>query len=235
MKNKIRKLIREEITKILKEYEESFMDIVSELPREIMGAIANKEPIRFKLIPKNQYHAALREFIKYGQFIRFPTKYIFKWKNLLLNNIAKLNALTDIHGHSSDFPFDEFYDYFDYNYDTDEEGDGEFSKWCQMKFEETENEEYLKNYNFSAIYEFLYEIYNIDDITPQFSNGHSVLSDFATQPLLELGLELEKNDTPEEIIVTINKILDVAHQRSDIAEIFIEGGSDSLKYISNNE
>jgi hypothetical protein len=43
-----------------------------------------------------------------------------------------------------------------------------------------------------------------------------------------------KSKNPNEIIVTINRILDVSHQRSDLAELFIEGGSKSLDYISNS-
>jgi hypothetical protein len=66
-----------------------------------------------------------------------------------------------------------------------------------------------------------------------YSNGHWVLSDYATEPLEELAIELDIAETPEEIIVVINKILDVSHQRSDIAELFIKGGSNSLDVISN--
>lgn len=61
-----------------------------------------------------------------------------------------------------------------------------------------------------------------------------MISDYGTEPLMKLGYEMARQEKPEEIIVTINRILDVAHQRSDLAEIFIEGGSASLDYISNS-
>jgi len=246
-KDKLTILIRKILSEVyLVDERETFEDMVYGMEREIFNAILNQEKIRFRLIPKASYHTALREFIKYGRFMRFPEKIIYKWKGLILNNIATLNALTSLHGHSSGFPFDEFYDEFDNEeeketnqFDLFTKGlskktiGGEYTQWVKNKFKETNDKEYLEKYNFYAAYEFLDKVYNIDDITPQFSNGHHVLSDYATELLLKLGEELDKKNTPEEIIVVINKILDVVHQRSDIAEIFIEGGIDSLEYITN--
>lgn len=199
---------------------------------EIFYKIINGKKIIFNVINSNQYHNALKEFVKYGQFMKIPVKYIFKWKDLILNNISKLEILTSIAGHTSNFPYDDFYDIFDYNHETNEERNGEFSKWCQKKYEETDNNDYIKDYNFGAAYDFLVEVYNIDSVLPLFSNGQFVLSDYAIKPLFELGKLLIEQEMPEEIIVTINKILDVSHQRSDLAEIFIEGGSKTLDYIT---
>ena len=153
--------------------------------------------------------------------MRFPSRFITKWKELVLENIFKLNGLTEIHGHGMNFPYDEFHDVFNYH-------DGEFSKWLESKGEDDES-----LYDFGLCYEYLEDVYDIDNITPQFSNGHYVLSDFATEPLMELASELDECESPEEIVVTLNKILDVTHQRSDIAELFIEGGSNTLYDISN--
>ena len=205
------------------------------MSRDLFNSINDNIKIKFKLINNNQYHNALRDFMKYGTFMRFPTKYVFQWKNLTLENIFKLSSLSDIHGHSSHFPFDEFYDIFDYNQDTGEERDGDFSKWCQKIYKITKNEDLLKDYDFESCYDYLDEIKNLDDITPQFSNGHHVLSDFATEPLNNLAIELDDAESAEEIIVVINKILDVTHQRSDIAELFIKGGSSSLDDVFQNK
>ena len=200
------------------------------MPRELLNMIQTQEPIRFKVIPKRQYHRALQEFVKYGQFMRFPEKLIKKWKEQLLWSISKLEWLTAIHGHTSYFPEDDFHDVFNYNLETDENYNGEYSRWLKQKGYDVESSLHA----WTEIYEFLDEVYNIDDVTPQFTNGHHVLSDYGVEPLVKLGRELDGQDSPEEIIVTINKILDVAHQRSDLAELFIEGGSDSLYDISNN-
>jgi len=244
IKDFIKKLLKESLLK--ESYNESFDDFLSNKPYELLSDIKNKKPIKFNLIPKNIYHKALQEYVKYGEFNRFPVKYIYNWKNILLKNIAQLYVLTEIHGHGSSFPYDEFYDVFDNSeeqesnqYDlftgkpTTVNNNGEFTTWCKTKYKETNDSDYLKENNWNIIYNFLDQVYNIDDVTPQFSNGHHVLSDYATEPLMGLGYELDEVESPEEIIIIINKILDVAHQRSDIAEIFIEGGTKSLEYISN--
>jgi len=213
---------------------DEFYDMeLSETAMDLFSQISNREKITFNLLPKEQYHNALIEFMKYGKFMRFPDKYILEWKELLLHNIAKLYILTQIHGHES-FPFDTFYDVFDYNHKTGEENNGEFSRWAKKMNKINNTEEYTKLYNWGTVYEFMDKVYDIDNLTPQFTNGHYVLSDYATEPLKKLGTELAKTDSPEEIIVLINRILDVTHQRSDIAEIFIEGGSESLERISNS-
>ncbi len=247
----IRKIIREQIDNLLREDIESvnnWNNFKDELTGQILLMIKNGEKVTFDLIPVSQYHHALKEFMQYGKFMRFPEKYIFQWKQLLLENIAKLEVLTAISGHTSHFPFDEFYDIFNYQkeYQTQqlnlfsrklehEKTKGEFSEWAKEKYKETGDKDYLKDYNFGAAYEFLDEVYKIEDILPLFSNGQWVLSDYGLEPLFKLGEEILSQDDPNEIIVTINKILDVSHQRSDLAELFIEGGSKSLDYISAAE
>jgi len=249
IKEKIRFLIREAVDKILKEEIDTIDDWYSfqhDLSYDILLMIKNNEKITFDLMPKNQYLNALKEFMRYGSFMRFPERIIFEWKQLLLENIAKLEALTSLAGHTSYFPYEEFYDIFDneeevetnqYNMFTgnldNETIDGEFTKWAKEKYQETGDKDYISKYNFGAASEFLEEVYKIDDVLPLFSNGQWVLSDFGLQPLIKLGEEIIKQKDPNEIIITINRILDVAHQRSDLAELFIEGGSESLTAISS--
>ena len=114
MKDKkfVRKLIREFINKILKEDIFSLNDwgeYELETIRNFFSKIKNHEKITFDLIPKNQYLNALKEFMKFGKFLKFPENIIFSWKELILKNITKLNVLTSINGHTNDFPYEEFY------------------------------------------------------------------------------------------------------------------------------
>lgn len=247
---KIRKIIRESITHILKETiedVEDFYELENDMNREIFSMIKNNKKIKFNLIRKNQYHNALKEFMVYGRFIKFPENIIYEWKQLILENIVKLSVLTSIAGHSTNFPFEEFFDEFDYSYSIktnqynlfsgeldNQKIDGEFTKWKKQKFKETGNEDYLNQYDFHSVHEFLDEVYNIDSVLPFFSNGQYLISDFGLEPLVKLAIIIINQKNPNEIIVTINRILDVVHQRSDLAEIFIEGGSKSLSYISNS-
>ena len=172
-----------------------YYDLMNTVMYETLESILKKEKIKFELINPQQYKAALDEFIRYGEFIRFPAKYVYQWKEMVLYDIVLLSTLTQIHEHTQYFPFQEFYDIFG------------------IPEEEQTNK-------FDDAYEILEDQYDIDSYVPFFSNGHAVLSDYGVEPLFKLAKELLNQKEPEEIIVTINKILDVAHQRSDLAELF---------------
>ena len=64
-----------------------------------------------------------------------------------------------------------------------------------------------------------------------FDNGHS--SDYGTRPLEILLTQLRQENSPEQKLITIDKMLNVVHQTSDLAENFIRGGSDALSRISD--
>lgn len=209
LKEVIRKKIKECLTEQIKSLDD-FHELISETYYNIFYSIRDKEKISFELIKPTQYKRALEEYMQYGKFVRFPEDKIFDWKELVLTNIVLLFCLTDIHGHGN-FPFHEFHYVF-----------------------EDEDISNVDQYNFSHIYDILYEKYNIDDYTPQFSNGQPVLSDFGLQPLGNLAVQLIPQTKPEDIIITINKIMNVAHQRSDLSELFIEGGEKSHSMISNS-
>lgn len=151
--------------------------------------------------------------MRYGQFMRFPAKYIDQWADIVTNNTLSLAANTELAGHSRHFPFDEFCDAFGF-----EQGTPEYEK-------------YYGNYEECAKY--LYDI-GFDDWTIA-PDGTDAISDYGLDPLYKLIMELEEQTTPEQKIVVINKILDVYHMRGDLASLFIQGGSKSLGQISFNE
>ena len=203
--NQLNQILFEEIN-----YEDDFYSLMFNVTYDIFQSIKNKNKIYFDLIKPLEYKRALEEFMKYGQFIRFPEDKIYDWKDLVLTNIAMLDSLTSINGHAQHFPFDEFYDVFD-----------------NLKIPKKHQ------YDWSYVYEILDRKYHNDDYIPFFSNGQPVLSDYGLEPLLKLAKELISQRKPEEIIITINKIMNVAHQRSDLSELFIEGGEKSHHMISN--
>jgi len=209
LENFIRKTIRQCINEQIKS-EEDFLELMFQVTYDIFMQIKNKEKITFSLINPQQYKRAMEEYMKYGQFIRFPEDKIYDWKELVLNNIMMLEILTQIHGHSSNFPFDGFYDVFD----------------------EVDVPEGNK-YDWDYVYEILKNEYDIDEYVPHFSNGQPVLSDYGLNPLHKLAKILIPQTKPEDIIITINKIMNVAHQRSDLSELFIQGGEKSHDMISN--
>jgi len=62
--------------------------------------------------------------------------------------------------------------------------------------------------------------------------GNWRISDYAMKPLWGLADQLEKAQSPEQKLQIIDKILNVVHQRSDLASWFVEGGSRTLSRLS---
>ena len=63
-------------------------------------------------------------------------------------------------------------------------------------------------------------------------DGSDAWSDYGLEPLMEIIKEYNSDLSPEEVIVIVNKALDVYHQRGDMASIFGEGGTRALSKIS---
>jgi hypothetical protein len=60
------------------------------------------------------------------------------------------------------------------------------------------------------------------------------ISDYGLKPLEELLVQLLKATSPEEKLLLIDRMLNVVHQRSDIADWFVEGGSHALAQLSGS-
>lgn len=164
---------------------------------------------KWRTIPLSQYQKALIEFMQYGELIRFPSKYIDQWADIVTRNTLALEAGTELCGHEMYFPNDEVCSFFDFQKGTPD---------------------YEKCSTFEKCYDFLDEMGFYDWLV--LPDGSTALSDYGMKPLGKLIQELEEQTTPEGQLVVINKILDVYHMRGDLASAFIEGGRDSLSQIS---
>jgi hypothetical protein len=71
-----------------------------------------------------------------------------------------------------------------------------------------------------------YDYYAVD------SKGTYIMSDYGTRPLVELAFHLAQENNPEKKVVIIDKMLNIAHQSSDLASWFVQGGSSALSDIS---
>lgn len=175
------------------------------------------------LINPESYHQALKEFTKYGKLIRFPKQKIYQWFGTIMRNTAILTSITEIAGHSTYSPLDEFLDAFFYSYD---EGAVDYDAWEKYKTEIDYDDDY------GAMIEYL------NNLEPPFFNwcrmpdGSDPWSDFGIEPLEKIINEYNENKTAEEVLVLLNRALDVAHCRGDLASIFIVGGCQSLTQIS---
>ncbi len=66
-------------------------------------------------------------------------------------------------------------------------------------------------------------------------NGAYMLSDYGLPKLEKLLLQIMQQDSAEKKLLLIDQFLNVVHCRSDLAALFIEGGSKTLTKLSSNE
>ena len=74
--------------------------------------------------------------------------------------------------------------------------------------------------------ERFYYDYAIDD-----NKGQARISDYGLKPLQELAFQLQKTFKPEKQLQIVDRMFNIAHQRSDLPSFFIEGGTNSLNQL----
>ena len=175
-------------------------------PYDVLMEFENGEKnIWFPLIKPFEYKQALLEFMKMGELVRFPKDKVFKWLEIIMKNTCIIDAITSLAGHTQWFPYDD----------------------CRNVYGELEDAE-SDYYIFS---EFLDERGFYDWC--KLPDGSDAWSDYGLQPLWNILDEYQENMTAEQVLVLVNRCLDVTHQRGDLPSAFIEGGSSSLTKISN--
>jgi len=196
------------------DYAYDYYEGYENLFREILSRMISRSNEKFRLlkINPNMYQKALNEFMKFGELLHYPTKYVEQWKDIIIENYTFLDVITMFFGHTSYFDVDSFNDAV---FNTEETGES-VSGWSEAM-------EYIEENKYEEV---------LDNILPRFSNGHDLISDYGLKPLGKIVEELYAASDPNKIIVLINKALDISHQRSDLSELFIEGGESSLDRIS---
>ena len=66
-------------------------------------------------------------------------------------------------------------------------------------------------------------------------SGHLYISDYGLPAVMQLTTQLYGENNPEMKVQIIDRILNVVHQRSDLASWFVEGGSSALSDLSGYE
>jgi hypothetical protein len=64
-------------------------------------------------------------------------------------------------------------------------------------------------------------------------DGCPIISDYALVPLQKLAVEILGASTSEAKLLLIDQVLNVVHQRSDLASWFVQGGRKALEELSN--
>lgn len=176
----------------------------------------------YPLINPNQYKQALSEFIKYGKFIKFPVEKIMDWFYIIVRNTCILRSMTTLAGHDYYFPTEDVKEII---FDSEED----FNQFKQ----ELINDEYATpDISDDQVCRKKLESIGFYDWC-SLPDGSQGISDYGIDPLFNIMQEFDTIISAEELIVLVNRCLDVYHQRGDLASAFIEGGSNSLTKISN--
>ena len=160
---------------------------------------------KWNLIPAQQYHTLLQRFMENPTMARIPYNVVHSWFfDIIVPNAIDIENITNLAGHSAYFPVDDVSDYFDAEEVVDYES----------------GFEYLESLGF-------YDWCKLPD-------GSDGWSDYGLQPLFKNINSYTPNASAEDILILINRCLDVVHQRGDLSSAFIEGGKYSCDYISGN-
>ena len=159
---------------------------------------------KWNLIPAEQYHTLLKRYMNDPIMARIPYSVVHNWfTNIIVPNALDIYYITNLAGHSSYFPSDVVSDYFDADNIVDYKT----------------GSEYLDSIGF-------YDWCKLPD-------GTDAWSDYGLNPLFQNIHEYTPNMSAEDLLILINRCLDVAHQRGDLSSAFIQGGKKSCDYISN--
>lgn len=157
---------------------------------------------KWNVIPFRKLQKLWNDSVRYG-FVR--DEKTMNWiKELCLNNIAQLSVNTTMVGHG-EFAWQNYI--LEHGYVFKDKKKKEYDK--ELNYTEEEFQE--------RAYEYI---------------GYNKFSDYALKPLINLAVELIMSNSSEQDLIICDKIFNVIHQRGDIAELFIQGGSESLFKLS---
>lgn len=247
----IKTIIVEEALKLLKEIYGDIYDLYEERDNAVRDILSDflyennpqfTKRIPWRVVPAARLKKIWEDYIRVG--VVRDKKGMDMIAVIMIGNAIKLEVSTMLSGHSQDNP-DEYFedswgDYIrDYagrvfqNANPDFKPEEFYSKIPNEVFanyirgiDDEISFEQLQKELMEVLQDTFYNNYLID------SKGREILSDYGTQPLMELALKLAAEDNAEKKVVIVDQMLNVVHQRSDLAFWFIEGGSSALSDIS---
>lgn len=205
---------------------------------EVIDLVLNQDNIWGTLIDPVKYKAALEDFVKNGQLLRTKTEDVENWFEIIVRNTQILSVITDMAGHGYNVPTYEIIDYF---FNGDKTEFEKYKKELQARDEElppeyatgdmesTGSEELSDDATAWKLLEGkgFFDKARLPDDSPAFS-------DFGLQPLWNIISQYKEGMSAEQVLVLINKALDVYHQNGDLASGFIKGGAEVASAISND-
>lgn len=192
--NKLSKIIVEELGNIIREYDDDIdwdlYEKLSDIKNDILTGFLKdkKRGIKeqpWRVVPFPRLRKIWEDFMRTG--IVRDTAGLEMIEDIITENILKLYVNTELLGHTSYDPEEDFREY---------------------GYTEQDVEDF---------YDYVKEI-----------------SDYGFPRLMTLLIRVRKARTPEEKLPILDQILNVVHQRSDLAALFVEGGSRALSQLSGS-
>ena len=269
----IRKIIREEYIKFLKENDDinyEYYEREDEVKQWIFTDFLYKntpdftKTIPWRLVPYPRLKKIWEDYIRTG--IVRDTKGLEMIGDIMISNTYKINILTELAGHTPNSPDDDYEEHIGYwvdeqlncmlpqkQVDTNQLEIPYDNPEATHKQKEPVNVEQCGVQIHPFAQEIINEKFNPDNMDREDArgmlmdkmkerffdyymedpkSGQAYISDYGLQPLVSLSYELSRITVPEQQLTTIDKMLNVAHQRSDLASWFVQGGSSALSQLS---
>lgn len=218
-------------------------DITSDMNVDsVLDLVLSGQDMWDNLIDPVKYKNALQEFVKNGQLLRTKTEDVEQWFETIVRNTALLDTITDIVGHSYSFPETEIKEYFfgtnrteadkkfqEYKKQLQERDEELPPEFATAEVESTADEEISDG---AVLWKLLEDKGFFDNA--RLPDGSPAWSDYGLRPLWEIIGEYREGMSAEQVLVLINKALDVYHQNGDLASAFIKGGAETAEKISND-
>jgi hypothetical protein len=270
------KIIKEECVKFLREvYDDdditySYFEKKDEIKDNLLGDfLYHNNPdftkhVPWRVIPYPRLKKIWEDYMRYN-FVR-DEQGLDMIVNLMINNTTKVAIFTELAGHTSSNPDDDYEEYF--GRFIDDQLTCIFEKPIdknQLKipfndpkkgYEKPTETSECNTTIYPYIKEFIEEKYNpenmdlsdirgmlMDELTGKFFDYYmndpdgkmgGFISDYGLRPLEELLSELLRAKEDSEKVMLVDRMLNVVHQRSDIASWFVEGGSRALAQLSGS-
>jgi len=190
---------------IMDDYEDNYgvYGILHEFEHDRDNGIDKKQ---WNLIPADQYKGLAKRLMSAPtpDAARIPDNVVTEWVELCAKNWIDLCHITDLAGHSSGFPIEDLNDMYG-------EDVCDFSDYGEAS-------NFLEERGF-------YDWCSLPD-------GTDGWSDYGLEPIYDILKEYEPDMEPWEKFIIVNRIIDVTHQRGDLASAFIEGGSKTCADLS---
>lgn len=258
----IHKIIAEEVRGFVMENNEADYEYYAAFDRikeEVVDDFLYKnndtmsKEVAWRVVPFARLKKVWEDYMKYG-FIR-DEKSLDYIERIIIRNVLLIDVFTNFSGHVDTREYDTYLEeeirefvkeqlecYFrkpkDPNqYEIDFETGGskrptsqshcELNPYIEKFIEENYRPDSMDADDLEAV---LY-----DEITERFMWDYlakGYITDYGLKPLRTLAIQLYSETDPKEKLVTIDKILNVVHQTSDLAAWFIQGGASALSDLS---